>query len=163
MKHVLVSVVVAGSLIGQNAYSQSTEYQLGQIVLARQSMMFDLQTAYWTLLALKNGESTDYGAAATAARLVEETMPSFVELMEPGTAQGEAPGSRAKPEVWSQAGTFAAAARDLQSKAAALAAASATESPETYAAAFEDVNQACTACHGLRPSSDGPFRFALLQ
>lgn len=160
MKHVLATAILAVSLIGHDAKSQSTEYKLGQIVVARKAIMFDFQTAFWTLMAVKNGESADYGAAAMAARLVEESMPSFVELLEPGTARGEAPGSRVKPEVWSQAQDFAAAADDLQAKAAALAAASATESPEIYAEAFEELNQACTACHGLRPSSGGPFRFA---
>ncbi|MES0826563.1 cytochrome c [Ruegeria sp. SCP11] len=147
-------------LIGQNANAQSTEYKLGQIVVERKPMMFEMQTAYLTLLSIRNGESSDYVAAAMAASLIEETVPNFVALMEPGTARGEAPGSRAKPEVWSQGEAFSEAAEWLQAKAAALADASASEDPVVYSKAFEEMSEACTACHGLRPSSGGLFRFA---
>jgi cytochrome c556 len=161
MKSVLATVLVAASLIGQSASSQSTEYELGQIVVSRQQMMFDLQTAYWKLLEIKNGKSNDYEAAAEAALLMAETMSQFVLQMKPGTVRGEAPGSRAKPEVWTQFPAFTAAADAFHTKAAAVAVAAATGSLEDYVAAFDEFSEACTACHGLRPSSGGLFRLAI--
>lgn len=147
------------SLIPQTASSQSTEYKLAQIVVARDDIMFDLQSAYWTLLAVKNRESEDFQGAAEAARHMAELMAEFAPLMEAGTARGQAPGSRAKPEVWSEATAFATAADDFRLQAVALADVAGTGNLAAYVDAFEAFTAACTACHGLRPSSGGPFRY----
>lgn len=93
--------------------------------------MFDLQTNYWTLLAVRNGESDDFAGAAAAARHMAEVIGDFVPLMVPGTARGEAPGSRAKPEVWSDADTLAATAAAFRESAGALAEAARVKTPET--------------------------------
>ncbi len=140
--------------------SQTSEYELGQIVVKRQPLMFDLQTAYWTLLKVKNKESDDYQAVAEAARRMSATMAEFVLLMKPGTARGQAAGSRAKPEVWTEPEAFATAANDFRSQADALAEVAASGNPEAYAGAFDTFAAACTACHELRPSSGGRFRYA---
>ena len=146
--------------IPQESISQTSEYELGQIVVARKALMFDLQTAYWTLLKVRNGEGLDYQAAGEAAHVMSAIMAEFLPLMKPGTAHSQAPGSRAKPEVWTEPEAFAAAANDFQSQADALAEVAESGNPEVYADAFDTFAAACTACHGLRPSSDGRFRYA---
>jgi len=159
-----VPAVALAALLGMNpqaSLSQSTEYKLSQIVVARDKIMFDLQTSYWTLLDVKNGKSTDFQAAGDAARHMAEIMPDFVLLMEPGTARGQAPGSRAKPEVWSEPVAFTAAADEFRSQAVALAEVAETGNLEAYSDAFESLTAACTGCHGLRPSSGGAFRYAM--
>ena len=143
-----------------DASAQSTEYQLGQIVTKRKLLMHDLQTNYWTLLAVKNGDSSDYQGAAEAASQMSATLNEFLALMEPGTALGEVPGSRAKPEVWTEAGKFAAVAEAFQNKAVQLANVAEGEDPVAFVTAFNDFAAACTGCHDLRPSSGGQFRFA---
>lgn len=130
-------------------------------MVARRPFEFNFQTDYWVLLAVQRGENTNYDEAAAAARRMEEAMSQFVPLLKPGTARGEAPGSRAKPDVWSRADDFSAAVDRFTATTTALAAASSTGDQATYAAAFDDLHEACTACHGFRPSSGGPFRFAM--
>ncbi len=157
-----VPTVALGAILAmppQAAISQTAEYKLGQIVVARDQIMHDLQSSYWTLLKVKNQESEDFQSAGDTARHMAEIMAEFVPLMEVGTAQGQAPGSRAKPEVWSEAEAFAAAANDFRSQAIALADVAETGNLEAYVDAFETFTAACTACHGLRPSSGGQFRY----
>ena len=81
-------------------------------------------------------------------------------LLVPGTARGEAPGARAKPEIWERPEAFVAAVDGLKARAADLADAARTGDQVAYGTAFDAFAEACTACHGLRPSSGGPYRFA---
>ncbi len=112
-----VPTVALGALLAmtaQAAISQSSEYKLGQIVVARAQIMFDLQTSYWTLLKVKNRESDDFQSAGDAARHMSEIMADFVTLMKKGTARGQVLGTRAKPEAWCQPEAFAAAANEFR-------------------------------------------------
>jgi cytochrome c556 len=147
-------------VLTQPLAAQSTEYQLAQIVTERKPFMFDLQTAYWVLFDLNKGKTTDYGAAAEAADSMIGIMDSFTALLLPGTAHGEAPGTRAKPEIWSDTEAFDAAVQNFKTAVAALSKAASTGDPAVYRNEFEAFTAACTGCHGLRPSSGGPFRFA---
>jgi len=145
----------------QQAAAQSTEYQLAQIVSERQALMFDLQSAYWVLLKVHDGKSSDFAGAADAARNMSDTMERFRPLMQPGTARGESPGSRARPEAWSEADAFEAVVNNFQTKAVSLSEVAARGNKDEYAMEFEAFSVACTSCHGLRPSSGGRFRYAI--
>jgi cytochrome c556 len=80
--------------------------------------------------------------------------------MEPGTAKGETPGARAKPEVWTEAGDFLLAAESLRDVAAALSQSAKTENLADYKVKFDALTEACVQCHDFTPSSGGRFRFA---
>lgn len=149
------------SIFSVPAFGQSSEYERMQIALERKAQMFALQDEiYWFLMDVSAGKSDDYAGAAVAAALVPEKLDTFVSLLVPGTARGEAPGSRAKPEVWKQPEEFALALEGLKARAADLAVAASTGDAVAYGTAFDAFAEACTACHGLRPSSGGPYRFA---
>jgi cytochrome c556 len=159
-----VLTVATGALLAMTphaAISQTSEYKLGEIVVAREAMMFDLQNSYWSLLKVKNGESDDFQSAGEVARYMSDIMADFVPLLKKGTARGEAPGSRVKPEVWNEPEAFAAVANDFRMQATALADIAESRNPATYAEAFDTFTGACTGCHGLRPSSGGRFRYAI--
>ena len=147
-------------LLTQPLAAQSTEYQLAQIVTERKPFMFDLQTAYWVLFDLNKGKATDFDAGAEAADSMIGIMDRFTALLLPGTARGEAPGTRAKPEIWTDAEAFDAAVRNFKDSARTLSKAASAGDPEAFRSGFEAFTAACTGCHGLRPSSGGPFRFA---
>lgn len=142
------------------ASAQSTEYELTQIVNERRPLMFDLQTAYWVLLDVQNGKSTDFESAANAARSMSDIMEQFIPLMQPGTARGEAPGSEARPEVWSEADAFEAAAEGFRAQAISFSEVAALGDIDKYKKEFGAFTAACTSCHGLWPSSGGRFRYA---
>ena len=148
------------SLCALTAFGQSAEFKRMQIATDRKAEMFALQDLYWPLMDVKTGKSDDFAAAAAAASVVPERLDPFVSLLVPGTARGEAPGARAKPEVWEQPDAVAAAVDELKARAADLAAAASAGDSLAYGAAFDAFAEACKACHGLRPSSGGPFRFA---
>jgi cytochrome c556 len=148
------------ALASAAAHSQSSEAERAGIVTARQMLMGDLLSAYWPVNDIQRGKSTDYAAAEAAARSVPGLVEAFLPLMVAGTAKGEAPGSRATPEVWSESGAFLEAAADLQAKALALADAAQAGDAGTYAPAFEAFAESCVGCHDFRPSSGGRFRFA---
>jgi cytochrome c556 len=154
-------VVVLLPLAAQRSPAQSDEYKLAQVVLARQTLMGEMHEAYWVLLEVHQGESADFASAAKAASSMGDKLDAFLRLMEPGTARGEAIGSRAKPEVWSDAPAFAEAAEAFRSEAAALSEAAARGDADAYGQAFEAFTTACTACHEFRPSRGGRFRFAI--
>lgn len=156
-RFVTFGLLLAAAPVGASA--QSMEYQLAQKVTARQVLMLDMLSAYWPINDVKSGKSQDFAAAETAARTVPGMMDEFMLLMVPGSAKGEAPGSRARPEVWVEAAEFQLAATDLQAKAIALADAARTEDLTVFSAAFEAYAASCLGCHEFRPSGDGRFRF----
>jgi cytochrome c556 len=129
-----------------------------KIVTDRQVVMFDLQSAYWPLLAVKNGESTDLAAAAAASQSIEEGVGRFSALLVPGTAIGEVPGSRANSEVWTESAEFASALNALQASAAALSDAASSGDIELFKVQFDMFADACIGCHEFKPSGGGRFR-----
>ena len=158
-RRLLVTSIVL-SIGGAGADGQSTEYELAQVVNKRDGLMFDLQDRYWVLFNIRNGKSEDFPAAATAAGEMPAILDQFLGLMVQGSERGKAPGSRAKPEVWSDPEGFAAAAGALREAALTVAEVAKGGSGDDFAPAFDVLSAACTGCHGLRPSSGGPFRFA---
>lgn len=147
-------------IIALDARAQSTEYELAQLVNERRQLMFDLQGAYWVLLDVRNGKSSDFEAAAAAARNMGAIIEQFSALMHPGTARGEAPGTRAKQEVWSESDEFAAAVAAFREQVTHFAETAARRNLDEYKAEFETFTTACTSCHGFRPTSGGRFRYA---
>ena len=65
-------------------------------------------------------------------------------LWTPGTEQGAAEGSRAKPEIWSDAAGFAAKMADLKNAAAAMSGAA---DQAAVGAAMGGIGGACKGCH----------------
>jgi cytochrome c556 len=65
-------------------------------------------------------------------------------LFPPGSAH---PQSRAKPEIWANKADFDARARAMGQAAARVTAAGKAGDLAAYAAAAEQLNQACKACH----------------
>jgi len=136
----------------------AAQYDLVKTVTDRQAVMFEMQNAYWPLLKVDKGESTDLAAAAAASQSIEGAIDRFAALMVPGTAKGEVPGSRATPEVWTEPADFAAASSALQATAAELTAAASSGDIELFKARFDAFATACVTCHEFKPSGGGRFR-----
>lgn len=138
------------------AWGQS---ELAELVTERRGYMFDMQTAYWALFEVNSGKSDDLAKAAEGAATINESIGKFLQLLPPGTAGGEVPGTRAKPEIWTQHDEFLATAEALRNANLAIIEAANAGDMDEFKARFETVTAACTGCHGLRPSSGGPFRY----
>jgi cytochrome c556 len=136
----------------------SAQSELVKVIIDRQGFMFDIQSEYWPLLAVKNGKSTDLTAAEAASQTIDDALGRFSALLLPGTAVGEVPGSRANPEVWTEPADFAAALTTLQGAAAALTDAASSGDIELFKARFDAFATACVGCHDFKPSGGGRFR-----
>ncbi len=104
--------------------------------------------AYHTgvLAAIAKGEA-DFDAATVAAASTNlQALASLdtATLWTPGTEQGAADGSRAKPEIWSDAAGFQAKFDDLKMAAAAVGGAS---DAAAVGAAMAGIGGACKGCH----------------
>ena len=66
------------------------------------------------------------------------------------------PQSRAKPEIWKNKADFDAKAKALGEAAARVTAAGKAEDLKAYAAAAEQLNAACKACHTLYRAERAP-------
>lgn len=151
----IFALIAAGSLWAQ--------YDLVKVVTDRKRVMYDIQSAYWPLLAVKNGESADLAAAAVASRSIEDALGRFAVLLLPGTAKGEVPGSRATPDIWTEPADFAATLNAFQTAAAGLSDAASSGDIALFKARFDAFAGACLGCHELKPSGGGRFRAPFLQ
>ena len=97
--------------------------------------------------------------AAEAAQTINDAIDQFVQLLPPGTAQGDVPGSRAKPEIWTEPDEFIGAVRALKSANISLMESARAGNIDEFKQRFEAVEQACVGCHEFRPSRGGKFRY----
>lgn len=141
--------------------AQTPGYERAPIVHARRVLMYELDDRYWILQDASKSSSGDLKDAEVAAREMIEIISEFVTLLVPQTARGEAPGSRAKPEVWTDAADFATSVENFRAEAGQLAEVASTGDAVKFSEALERFSFACTACHEFRPSSGGRFRFPL--
>jgi cytochrome c556 len=151
-----VFVVVAFLAIDANAQS---EHELAQIVLQRNLTMKAMLKAYFPLLAVKNGKSTDLATASESIEKIKEGMTKALTLFPEGTARGEAPGSRARPEVWSEGEEFRGAADKLVATLEKLASTADSGDIDEFRAQLSSVETACLGCHEFKPSGGGKFRY----
>lgn len=140
------------------AEKSSAQYELVKVITDRQSFMFDMQTAYWVLLEVKTDKSTDLANAAQAAETINDAIDKFVQLLPPGTAQGDVPGSRAKPEIWTEPDEFSVAVNALKASTTSLLETARAGNIDAFKLQFDAMAQACTGCHDLWPSKGGKFR-----
>lgn len=140
-------------------FTQSTEFQLAQLVVERKTYMHELQSRYLTLLSIAQEPDPDLNEASGFAREMPALLDGFAALLHPGTEKGVAPGSRAKLEIWENPDGFAAALDQFSEAALAIADAADFGDAAAYKARFDDLTVACSGCHGIKPSSGGPFRF----
>jgi len=152
-----LALLVTG-LTTSTAMSASDEYERVQLVSERRGLMFDIQTAYLSLLSVNQGSSNDLKQAAEDAKTIGEKLDAFVSLLQPDTASGQVPNSRAKQEIWSDADTFAAVVDALRAESARLWTIASEADLDRFDTQFDAFAKACTGCHGLRPSSGGKFR-----
>jgi cytochrome c556 len=161
MKKIVVAMTFGAAIAVTAASGSSVEYELAQLVHHRRAEMFHMLSAYWPMLAISKGNSSDLAGGARAARTVLDAMTTFVTMLPAGTSNVDIFKTRAKPEVWSEPQEFQAAVDALRSSATALLDAAEANDLAAFKARFDTFAQACVGCHGLKPSSSGRFRAEL--
>ena len=132
---------------------------LATLVEQRQQRMKSMSKSFGPIIPILKGESTDLAAATQAANVMHNAIVEAVEMFPPGTGKGEVEGSRAKPEIWTEAEEFEAAAQDLINATRELAAAGETGDIDAFRAAFQPMGAACGGCHRGPSEEGGKFRF----
>ena len=137
----ILAVAAAATALPAAAQFQKPE----DAIKYRQSALFVMAQHFSRIGAMVNGKVPfDAQAAAanadTAAMLSKLPFTAFIE----GTDKGN---TKAKPEVWSEADKFKAAATKMQEEMAKLDAAAKTGNLDQIKAAFGATGQACKGCH----------------
>lgn len=156
----LVFALTAGTVLlaGNETSAQS---DLTQSYTQRRQLMFDMQAALWPMFEIKNGESTNFTAAAGGARELSEALSKAVTLFPAGSAKGEIPFTRAASEIWSDAAGFEAASEALLMASASVQKAADAKDIDSFNLEFDALIEACTGCHDLKPSGGGKYRHPL--
>jgi len=161
----LPRIAIALGLAAMAAFLPQSQHAAAQgplveLVTQRQVLMSEIQTAFWPLFNLDAGKRADFEVVAESAGQISSALDRFQAMFPPGTARGETAGSRATPEIWSAPDDFNNAVKALKESLDALEAVATERDLAKYRMKFAEVMTACVACHDLRPSSGGRFRFA---
>lgn len=146
------------SLPNLDAYADSHAMDPAETVKKRQELMKSMGKSFGPIIPVIKGESQDLEAAGAAAAAMNEAIVASLALYIEGTAVGEVPGSRAKPEVWTKSAEFKKAADELVAASAALAEAAKTGDVDQFKAAFQPLGAACGGCHEGKGNLGGKFR-----
>lgn len=144
------------SLPNLDAYADA--HDPAAAVKKRQELMKTMGKSFGPIIPIIKGESQDLEAAGAAATAMNEAVVESLTLFVEGTANGEVPGSRSKPDVWTKSAEFKKAADDLIAASAALADAAKTGDVDQFKAAFQPLGAACGGCHEGKGNLGGKFR-----
>ena len=126
----LAQSAVDGAVKARKAHMQLYAFNLGALgAMARGDVAYDAEAA-----------------EAAAANIAALSTLDQSRYWPPGSAQGEAEGSRALPALWTSGDDVMAKAGAFRDAAGALAAAAGTDLPSLQAA-MGPLGQACGSCH----------------
>ena len=102
----------------------NAQSDLREIVQKRKNQMNAMEDAYWPLLDIKKGKSTDLAKGGESAKIMANAMVKALALFPFGTAKGEVlgSGSRARPGAGGRSGPRSAARTRLRPEPRARAA-----------------------------------------
>jgi cytochrome c556 len=160
MKALVLSAGVA-SIVSMSLmiHDISAQADTSSIVKERKELMKSMGGAFGPIITFVKGQNNDLVGAAAAAQKMHDSMVKAFGLFQVGTAKGEAPESRAKPEVWSNAAEFKAASDALIEASAKLAEAGNSGDADAFKAQLQPVGKACGSCHKGKADDGGKFRF----
>ena len=148
---ILMALVVTSDVASQS--------QTSALVKHRQSMMKQMGDTAGVLFPIFKGQKNNFGDAVVAAATVFTLAKQITSVFPPGSGRDAAPGSRAKPEVWSKRAEFEAAAVRLVQESGKLIDAAKSNQIETFRTQFKAFGAACGECHSGREDKGGKFRF----
>jgi cytochrome c556 len=138
MKRIVVMLLIAVSALAADQASDLVKY--------RQSVM-KAMAAHMTAMSLvvnkKVSDRSQLAAHAAAVRDLSSGLPKFFPR---GTGSDKTK-TAAKNEVWQRFGEFEAASVKLQRESTSLAEAAKRNDAKAFDAQFENVANACAACH----------------
>jgi len=142
---------------GQQAFAQTAP---ADIVKARQDAMESLwRDSYKAVAATVRTDKPDLTLVATNSAKATATLQKLATLFPPGTGRDAVPGTRAKPEIWSDRKEFEGNLATLINASKALTDDANAGSVEKVKADWTNLAKACGGCHGGPVKSGGKFRF----
>lgn len=150
-----IGSIVSALMVTTDLFAQT---DLEKVVQERQKLMKTMGRSFPPMVAVLKGESTDFVAAAAAAESMHDAMTKAIDMFPAGSANGEVAGSRAKPEVWTNAAEFKAASDDLIDTTAKLVEVAKSDDLNAFKEQFQLVGRACGGCHKGKGDAGGKFR-----
>ncbi|MFL4471023.1 cytochrome c [Tateyamaria armeniaca] len=144
----LTLTTLAATAVAFTALADGHTKALEGAVQARKASMSTIGYHTGLLGAMAKGEAPYDAAIATAAaeNLAAAASMNRIVFWIEGSEQGAIEGSRAKPEIWSDAAGFEESAMALETAAAAMVTAAGTDL-ESLRAAMGPVGKSCGDCH----------------
>ena len=130
-----------------------------EAVEKRIMLMRTMGKSFRPIITVAKGQSNDLEAAAAAAKTMQESMQISATLFPEGTAKGDVPGSRSRPEVWTKAAEFKAASDALIKASGDVVAAAEAGDLDKFKSLIQPLGAACGGCHLGKGSEGGDFRF----
>ena len=138
------AILVLASLLAFSSLA-SAQFNKPEDAIRYRKAGFTIMAAHFSRIgAMVNGKAPfDAAAAASNAQLVEQvgTLPWA------GFVAGSEDGSKAKPEVWTNAAKFKEAADKFRAESAKLTAAAKTGNADQLKTAFGATAATCKGCH----------------
>jgi len=138
---ILSGAILAAAFVGLSGPA-SAQVSPEAIIAARQ--------AGYDLMSGTAGQMKAAVAAGTSVKIFSDSADAMVKwakaipaMFPPGTDKG----TKALPEIWSDAAGFAKAAGELQAKATVLAAAAKADDVAAFKTAFGETAATCGGCH----------------
>jgi cytochrome c556 len=138
------SILLLASLLSISSIA-SAQFNKPEDATRYRKAGFTIMAAHFGRIgAMVNGKAPfDAAAAASNAQIVEQTG----ALPWAGFVAGSEEGSKAKPEVWSNAAKFKEASDKFRAESAKLTAATKTGNQDQIKVAFGATAATCKACH----------------
>jgi len=114
---------------------------------ARHDQFHTIAGAFKAIMDGLKAEKPDTAAIAAKAKTIEGLAHQIPSWFPVGTGAESGVKTRAKPEIWSDAAGFAAAAKNLETQSAALAAIAASGDLVAISTQAKAMGGACGACH----------------
>jgi len=151
---------LAATLLLTAGHASLAQTAPAQIVKERQEGMDKNWSDYFRDVARTvRSDSPDLNLIAAKAAQASEHLKKLAQLFPPGTGRDAVPGTRSKPEVWTQRAEFDAAMKTLIDATNAMAEDARKGDAVLVKSDWIDVAKACGACHGGPKKSGGKFRF----
>lgn len=158
-KFLCASVLVVGFAATAPFALAQSHPDAAKIVKERQEFMGSMWGSYMkSFVPIAKGESTDISqvpAKAAGLAVAAKKIPSYFPA---GTGPDAVPGTRARPEIWTDHAAFEKLVDDFAKEAEKLEAVAKTGNVEATKAQVGATFQACLTCHGGPEKSGGKFR-----
>ena len=141
------AALLFGAAASASAIGDPSPAQIAQIIHARHDHFHALGKSVKSLREQIGRANPDWNLVATDASRIERLVAALPTWFPPGSGPGHGIKTKARARIWAQPQAFAAAAKNLSTRAQDLAQAVGSHDPGTLRLRARALGQACGSCH----------------